>query len=278
LPPDAFALGSEIPESPPQDIIEKDIWRSIISLPDDVSLRTSDNHGTELKHMYNLWASWIELLGEDQDIIWYVMLDAADELQASLFNALCGYYRVSATCLRSVLELTMIGTYYQLRNKKNEFDRWRKGECTIKFGTTCDSLVNHPQVKPLEEYLQQQMHYSIFRQKSYVNPEGGWARRLFSELSDFAHSKPTRSTASLWEGSNGPIYVSSSFRKVYALYLDTTALGYVLIKLARPTFDLPRHVIKCIFESPNVKPSKVAVYSYKYLWGGHNIETINSFA
>jgi len=223
LPPDAFTLGSEVPESLPQDIIEKDIWKSIIFLPDDVSLRTSDNHGTELKHMYNLWASWIELLGEEQDIMWEVMLDAADELQASLFNALCGYYRVSATCLRSALELTTIGAHCQLWDRKSEFDRWRNGKCTIKFGTACDNLGRHPQVKSLEEYLQQQMHYSLFKQKSPVNPEGSWARRLFSELSDFAHSSPTYSTASLWEGSNGPIYVPLSFRKVFAFYLDTTA-------------------------------------------------------
>jgi len=267
LPPDAFAVGSEIPEEPPGDLIEEDIWNHIISFPDDVILRTTDNHGTELKTMYNLWKSWIDLLGEDQDVIWHVMLDAADEFQACLFNALCGYYRIGASCLRSVLELITLGTYFQLFDKTADFDKWREGGYgKIGFGTACDRLMNHSRVKPLEKYLQEQMHYSIFKQKSNSNPEGGWARKLFSELSDFAHSRPTHSSASLWEGSNGPIYVPLSFGKIYTLYLDTTVLGYVLIKLARPSFELPRSVLKYIFSSPTVKPSKVAVYSCRYFW------------
>jgi len=52
LPPDAFALGPEGPDSPPQDLVEEEIWMSIIFLPDDVSLQTSDDHGAELRAMY----------------------------------------------------------------------------------------------------------------------------------------------------------------------------------------------------------------------------------
>ena len=77
LPPEAFAYA-EGPDLPPQDLIEEDIWNSIISLPDDVSLRTSDDHGTELKFMHGLWSSIIESVGDTEDIMWHSLLDVAD--------------------------------------------------------------------------------------------------------------------------------------------------------------------------------------------------------
>jgi len=265
LPPDAFLLGPKEPDPPPQDLIQPRIWRSITSFPDHVSLRTSDDHGTELKAMWELWSSWIESLGEEQDAMWYTMLDTADELQACVHNSLCGFYRVAASCLRAALELTTIGAYFQLGLGSNEeFSKWREGQLKVKFGTACDQLLGHSRIQPLRDYIKSKMDYSIFGQKARSKP-GGWARKLYSELSDFAHSRPTHSSAIMWEGSNGPIYVPASFGKVYALYLDTVALGYVLVKLARPSFGL-LEATRYLFRSPHVLPSKVAVYAYECLW------------
>jgi hypothetical protein len=264
LPPDAFALGPKKPDPPPQDIIEEKIWKSIIFLPEDVSLRTSDNHGAELKAMYELWASWIESFGEDQDAMWHTMLDGGDEFQACLFNSLCGFYRVATSCLRTALELTTIGAYFQLLFGPSELLEWKEGKLKLSFGRACDHLLNHPKTRPLHDYLKTQTGYSMFGQKSPGKPEG-WARKLYSELSGFAHSRPTHSSAIMWEGSNGPIYVPSSFGRVYALYLDTMALGYILIKIARPAFKLPQ-AARHLFQSSQVFPSKVAVYSYEFLW------------
>ena len=264
LPPEAFPLGAEEPDSPPQDLIKKKTWKSIISLPDDVSLRTSENHGTELRVMHALWASWIESVQEGQDAISYTMLDASDEFQTCLFNSLCGFYRVAASCLRNALELNTIGVYFQLSSNPSEFLEWKEGKREISFGMACDQLLRHPKTKPLHNFLKSQMAYSIFEQKSTGN-SGGWARRLYSELSDFAHSRPTLSSFILWDESNGPAYTPSSFHMVYALYLDTMALSYVLVKLAKPTFMLPRKA-RQLLQSSKVRPSKVAAYSYKFLW------------
>jgi len=266
LPPDAFLVGPEGPDPPPEDLIEENVWNSIVSLPDYVSLRTSDNHGTELRAMWELWGSWIESLGDEQDAMWYTMLDTADELQACIYNSLCGFYRVTASCLRSALELTTIGAYFQLSLGLSELLEWKQGQAgKIKFGTACDHLHKHPRTQPLHDYISLKMGYSIFGQKAAGEP-GGWARRLHSELSDFVHSLPTHSSGSMWEGSNGPIYVPRSFGKVYALYLDTMALGYVLVKLARPSFELPE-AATYLFRSPQALPSNVAVYAYEFLWG-----------
>lgn len=48
LPPEAFAIGPET-EPEPSDLIDEETWTDLTHLPDDVSLRTSDHHGTLLK-------------------------------------------------------------------------------------------------------------------------------------------------------------------------------------------------------------------------------------
>src|SRR6266566_1214672 len=37
------------------DRVRKRVWRGIMHLPDDVALRTSDHHGTQLQALYRLW-------------------------------------------------------------------------------------------------------------------------------------------------------------------------------------------------------------------------------
>jgi hypothetical protein len=108
------------------------------------------------------------------------------------------------------------------------------------------------------------MKDALFRRKNREYP-GGWARKLHSKLSNFVHSKPSFSHVDLWNGSNGPIYVRQSFGKISAMYCDTLAMIYVLVKISRPEFALPPQA-KFIFRFPNVKPSKIAVYAYQYLW------------
>jgi hypothetical protein len=274
LPPDAFAWGPEEPDAAPGDLVEEDVWNSIVSLPDDVSLRASDHHGSQLKVMHELWGSWIESVGEDQECMYYVMADAGDEYQACLFNALCGFYRVGASCLRSALELTCHGTYFQFRSASRGVEEvlaWKqRGKGGKKFKDLCESFRDHPEARRLEDHLCAQRYnsdlpWSVFGR---IPPQraSSWAEKLYRELSNYAHSRPGHSSAANWDGSNGPIYVRESFGTVYTLYLETMALCYVLVKLARPSFQLPgaaRH----LFAGFPVAPSKVAVYSYEFLWG-----------
>jgi hypothetical protein len=42
LEPDDFALGPDQPDEPPSDLIDKATCESMMSLPDDVSIRTSN--------------------------------------------------------------------------------------------------------------------------------------------------------------------------------------------------------------------------------------------
>ena len=121
------------------------------------------------------------------------------------------------------------------------------------------------------DHLKKEMEYSVFQPRSAA-ADAGWARYLFSELSNFAHGRPTHSEGALWEGSTGPVFVPASFGRVYAHYLDTCALLYVLAKLGRPEMTTPPEC-QWIFKSRNVHPSLVSVCCFEYLWGkGDEIE------
>jgi len=233
LPADAFAFA-ERPDPGPTDLVKEDVWSSTVSLPDHVAVWTSDHHGSELKAMNDVWGDWVLSSGDEQDPMQYVMLDSADELKAFIWNSLCGFYRVAATCLRNVLELNTIGAYFQISKKLAKFEKWKQENYEIKYGNACDYLFKHPSTKSLEDHIKSRMNYSVFGEKT------SWARELFQKLSSFTHSSATHTSAKLWEGSTGPIYIQNSFGKAYALYLDTMCLSHVLLKLARPRLALPK--------------------------------------
>ncbi len=47
----------------PTDLIQEGTWKSIISLPDDVSIRTSDKYGPQLEQMWAGGPSYREAKG-----------------------------------------------------------------------------------------------------------------------------------------------------------------------------------------------------------------------
>lgn len=208
LEPDDFAFSSG-DEPPPSDLIDEKTWHGITVLPDDVSIRTSNHHGSLLKTLYDLWGAWIEAVGWDQDPLHDTILDATDEFQAVTFNALHGYYRQAIGCLRNALEQVIIGTYCQVCGKANEFTQWRAGQVQVSFGQACDGLAGAASVQPLNAHIRTTLGDSIFDQKTKANP-GGWARRLYSELSDYSHTRPGCTNVDMW-ASNGPIYVYEAF-------------------------------------------------------------------
>src|SRR5271156_279283 len=61
-----FAYAPKL-SSPPSDVICSATWESIVTLPDDVAVRTSNYHGTALRQLNDLWGAWIESPGSTQD-------------------------------------------------------------------------------------------------------------------------------------------------------------------------------------------------------------------
>ena len=262
LEPDDFAFSSG-DELPPSDLVDKETWYGITLLPEDVAIRTSNHHGDLLKMLYDLWKAWIEAVGENQDPLYATILNAADEFQAAIFNALHGFYRPAISCLRNALEQITIGTYCQVCGKATDFAQWKAGENKISFRQSCDGLARAAAVQPLNAHLQATLSDSIFNQKTKTY-KGGWARRLYDELSDYAHTRPGFTNVDMW-ASNGPIYVREAFVSFGQMYLQTSELGFLLVKLGRPHFLLPQGALP-IFGSAQVHPIKIARVAYEYLF------------
>ena len=223
------------PSVPANDRIDKATWDSVVTLPDDVAVRTTNYHGSAIRHLHDLWGAWIECYGENNDCLFPVMLDAADDFQAATYAALTGYYRLSVSAARSALELVAIGTWAQICGKRQDFKDWRAGKRTLSLGQACDGLITG--ARTLEDGLRQLVGDSLFAQKS-PKGEGGFVRRVFDGISNFTHARPG-STDGDMRKSNGPIYVRAAFNHVAWIEFETIALCYVLVLLARPNLPAP---------------------------------------
>ena len=189
LPPNAFASGPEEPDASPSDPIDKKTWNNITSLPNDVSIRTTDNYGSILKRFWSLWSEWICLVGSLQQSVEdpssspaaHVASISIDEIQASIYNVLVGFYRLGFSSLRNVLEQMTIGMHLELANDKRTFGDWLKGNRELNFGWAADNVHKHSSISSLEHHLIDDLGESLFRQKKQkFGP--GFARRLFNIL------------------------------------------------------------------------------------------------
>jgi len=237
------------PAPRPSKIIDEATWESIVTLPDDVAVRTSNYHGTTIKQLDDLWGAWVDCYGEVQDCIFPVMLDAGDDFQAATYTALTGFYRLSIAALRSALELTTIGAWAQVCGKHKEFRSWRSGTFPLSFGQACDGLSGA--TTPLRAHLRATVSDSLFDQRNSTD-EGGFARRIYSGISEFSHSRPGHSDGDMRE-SNGPIYVRSAFNHVAWMQFETLGLCFVLVLLARPKQRLPKAAVELFQDVKRVK-------------------------
>ena len=55
----------------PTNLIQKATWKSIVSLPDDVSIRTSDRYGPQLQELWKYWGIWGRIVLAVQDLSKY---------------------------------------------------------------------------------------------------------------------------------------------------------------------------------------------------------------
>lgn len=235
LEPDDFALGSEEPDPPPSDLVSPETWRYLTVLPDDVAVRTSDHNGEALSESYSLVSQWTVVVGEDYDAnpLFGPMLDAASDLENSIFNALHGYYRAGFSALRSALELITIGACGSFANNRQIYDDWRSGSVEFSFGAACSRLAAEPMLDRFNSEMRRSRQ-SLFDPKDPSRGlAGGHARQWYGELCNYAHSRPGFADADLW-CSNGPIYVAEVFRNWRRAWLHTVSLCGVLVLLVRP--------------------------------------------
>lgn len=262
LEPDDFAWGPA-EDPPPSDLIDKDTWQGLVGLPDDVLIRTTNYRGSLVKIMYDLQSSWITTVGDEIDPLYNAILDASDEFQVTIFNAACGYYRTAIGSLRYALEHIALGTYYQVCGTPDEYSDWRAGKAKMELGPACDRLIRADYAPTLSTHIRKDLGDGLFGQKSGSKP-GGWARRLYSELSDYSHSRPGFSQADKW-ASNGPVYVPQVLGYCFDKFLETSGLCFSLVKLGRPDFVLPGEG-HGVFKSSRLKSLEVAQLVYQHLF------------
>jgi len=261
-----FAIA-EKPQPRPADFIDEKVWRSIVTLPDDVAIRTSNHHGKTLAQLDALNSAWIFSMRMPpyREKMSPVMLDAHDEMQAAIYNCLTGYYRFSAGGMRNVMELVAIGCWAEVCGKKKEFRDWQKGKLQLGLGTACDGLIAG--AASLESHLKATVNDTLFSHKDPaakgIMAQGGWVRRIFSALSEFVHSRPNY-TDSHFRKSNGPIYVKSAFNHVAWIHFETIAIAYVLVLIARPKVRVSP-AIRALFADSNRVRSRVTRAAFMHL-------------
>jgi len=139
--------------------------------------------------------------------------------------------------------------------------KWKQGG--LGFGPACDALQNSATLDSLRNTLATHLGDSIFDQKTKTVP-GGWARRLYSRLSGFEHSSPTYRNGDMWR-SNGPVFAPRAFFETASIFLEASALCFLLVKMARPLFSFPEeaHALK---EAELIGTSRIAVATYHQLF------------
>ncbi len=260
LDPEDFAIGGENP--PPSDLVAEDVWRNVMSLPDDVAIRTTNDHGASIATLNNMWWSFLRIFEQQEDRFGPVLLDVHDEFGAALLFAIQGFYRQAAAALRTGLELTVIGAYCDASSNWSEFREWEQGHAELAFGRCADLLPKLALVKSLEAHLTSTVNDSLFRQRTPTT-QGGWSRRLYFTLSNYAHSRPRFANADIWE-SNGPVYVPKAFSQFATLFVETFIFTTLLARLARGGVELPFDVPKPFLNSTS-RWSQVARICHEFL-------------
>ncbi len=247
-----FAYGGD--DIPPQDLIDRYTWEGLTTLATDVAIRTSDHNGTRLKLLYTLWGHWLRAMPvptegakPTDDMTFEPMLDAADEFQAATFNALHGFYRQSIGCARNALELVAVGSTCHALKLHSRFNDWREGRAEFGFGAACDLLIGAEDLRCLRKALAEKLKDSLFDHRTQKSA-GGWIRRLYAKLSDYAHSRPEFTSGDLWS-SNGPVYVTPAFRLCFDMQIETYAACYLLTKIAKPDLRIDAQAQNILFEN-----------------------------
>lgn len=226
---DDFAIAPAS-EPEPTDLVTEETWKSIVRLPDDVAIYTSNHHGTELTQIDKMCMDWVETtIIRHQHInspLHGAFLDVYDEFQGSLFNLTHGYYRQSTNCLRSALEYITRGLCEEIETLNASGNKTSEEPS---FNTLCERLSNY--LPNIETQLTENGKDCLFGQKNHPPGfSGGWVRRHYSALSKFAHVRRNTSNADIWN-STGPVYSNSGFRTCSSLIRETNALCHLLPRL-----------------------------------------------
>jgi hypothetical protein len=242
LPKEAFAVAPEV-DPVPSDQIAEHSWRSIVALPDDVSIRTTDFHGSTFQRADQVFGRWVSLLLDLQSLVPKPPDDALclaailliDELQASTYACLTGFYRQAISGLRFGLEAIAAGVYFRARPDPARIAEWADG---LKEGQLW--------MADIRGFLSRVQPYSRFESpgQGCLLGADGWIAFLYKRLSAFSHGRPSLTdedgnriptcNVELWGGSNGPVYETRSVRMWSVYFMGVALCCLLLVGLAEP--------------------------------------------
>lgn len=237
LPPEAFAVHTGV-EPEARDLIDQETWDGMVRLPDDVALRTSEQHGAVLRNAYAAWVYWLGMVLDIQSIcdptgdpLAVAVLNATDEFQASAYAALTGFYRQAIGTLRPALEAMLAAAYFKVLPNQRAFANWRQGNQAGRLW-----------IKTVRRKLVRCEPFPRFESPNdELLADGGWFAWLYGILSEFLHGRPAHTdeagtriettNGGMWN-SNGPIYAKDAFVLWSRLYFNTLLLSVLLAGLA----------------------------------------------
>lgn len=240
-----FALPGSKQKPPLRQRVDKKTWEGIIHLPDDVSLRTSDYFGPQLKAAYQIANKWWDIFEDVSEgkpelkpLSEFIISNHA-ECEASIFNALVGYYRQAGTSLRFILEALLSGIYFSSSDERRiEFERHMQGDASVGIpylGAVRDELYR------LESYTRLNVWLVSKGEPEFLNrTPNGFLRSLYDELTEFSHGRMALaaddsevlafSNVEMW-ASNGPILESEQFLRWFDLYCATLFCCAALVRV-----------------------------------------------
>lgn len=256
---------------PPPGAAPGDDWRALLVLGRDVAWLTANQHAALLEVLHALGRAWpaptVAAGNGEPGPLDRALLGAHGEFVAFAFLLVHGFYSQALRCLRSALELAVVGSFFELAGDAERYARWVDGrnERNVFFKEACDWLMNAPVAAPLEEHLRVATGRTLFAQGH--GARAGRMRRLFRDLSAYSHTVPGASNYDLWRA-NGPIYVREAVERCRDLYVVVQAYAYVAIHLAR---DLPPDLLALgiLYAAPAVRNDPVLVEAGRFLgWPG----------
>ncbi len=247
LEPSDFAISDGI-DHPPTDLIDEKVWQAIMNLPDDVAISTTSHQGDKIAYLYELWCSWIRMM-PPEEILRGGMLDANNDLSASIFNLMHGFYKQAIASLRSFAELMLYSSYCFATTDTEMWSSWNNGD-EFKFGVIAKKFAQLPDVRMLDEEAFALTEASIFPKRGQRRDSSSWAADLYRRLCKFAHADGRNTNANLWN-SNGPVYSADGMMVSYLSYLETYALICVIMKLINPQLALD-DTVNILFEQSSI--------------------------
>lgn len=199
-------------------------------LADDVVLMTSEHYGSIIKTLREAAHAVTEIGlfimdADPESPLDYYTADARDELDASLFNSMHGYYRSGFSALRNILEYMTFALHLHFSNDTAVLDQWKKKETQIKFSDAGNKLSDRIADKTIGR--------ALFLKGDDKTPKG-LIRALHKELCKYVHGAPGSTDLDMRQ-SNGPIVVRAALNLWIKKYAETVIYLLFICAIAYST-------------------------------------------